>query len=77
MTARLICSRCHRPLAKAAATLAGMPLGPTCARAIIGAVADRPTRVSRAAQREAAEARRFLAAQADLFTGAPALTRGD
>lgn len=49
MTARLVCSRCRRPLTKAAATVAGMPLGPDCAR-ILGA-AMRSTPLEAAADR--------------------------
>lgn len=59
MTARLVCSRCRRPLIKAAATVAGMPLGPDCARQVAAAVrttpleaaADRTTRAAEAAFR--------------------------
>lgn len=34
MTARLTCARCRRPLVRAAATIAGMPLGRACARLV-------------------------------------------
>lgn len=36
------CARCHRPLAKAFATLAGMPFGPKCAAVVGAAVHSTP-----------------------------------
>lgn len=68
----LRCAKCRRPIAAAAATLAGMPLGPVCAKQIAEAVSTTPLEVvtARAAARESrAQEAAFLARQIPLIEG--------
>lgn len=66
MTAPLKCARCHRSIAKPAATVAGMPLGPKCAATVGAAMRTTPLEAAAArADRRAAEA--FRARQLSLL----------
>lgn len=65
MKAPLTCARCGRPLKRAAATIADMPLGRTCARLVLAEAGQAPDPRRTPAERAAEAA--FRARQLSLI----------